>query len=401
MTKVALLCSGLGVVRRGHEVFARDLYDLLKDDLDITIYKGGGESSPRELVIPHVPRQSKTLDKMHLPVPDKWYAAAAEVERMRIEGESFAWGALGHLLAGDYDVIHCLEQEVCNTLYGLRHLFAKTPKFLWSNGGAIPAHAQPRCDFVQEHSEGNLNASDREKAFVIPHGVDLERFHPAVESDFRARHGIPTEAFVVISVGSICYWHKRMDYVIREVAALPDAWLLIVGQETADTPAIKALGTELMGGRIVFTSMPHDDLPQAYAAANVFVLGSLFETFGIVYIEAMAMGLPVISTHHPNQRAIVKEGIFIDMSQPGALATVLKRTPFDDWKRLGRQGLEVARSHYDLDVLKARYLAKYGEISVAPVALPRHTLGRKFLANLSKALPKLDGWMTRNLRGGS
>ena len=76
--------------------------------------------------------------------------------------------------------------------------------------------------------------------------------------------------------------------------------------------------------------MAHDELPKAYAAANVFVLGSLFETFGIVYIEAMAMELPVFCTNHINQRLIVKEGIFCDLSKPGALTHVLQNTSRDD-----------------------------------------------------------------------
>ncbi|MHB1360708.1 MAG: glycosyltransferase family 4 protein [Rhodocyclaceae bacterium] len=401
MTKVALLCSGLGNVLRGHEVFAADLFALLKDDLDITLYKGGGQPTAREIVIPHAQRRSPSLDGMHLPVAPKWHAAAVEVERMRIEGESFAWGALDSLLSGEYDVIHCLEQEVCNTLYAQRHLFAKTPKFLWSNGGAIPAHAQPRCDYVQEHSDNNLVRSVKGKAFVIPHGVDMNRFRPDVQTDFRQRHGIPADAFVVISVGSICYWHKRMDYIIREVASLPNPWLVIVGQETADTPGIKQLGDELMRGRIVFTSMSHDQLPQAYAAADVFALGSIFETFGIVYIEAMAMGLPVISTDHPNQRSIIKEAVFIDMKQSGTLAAALKDTPASRWKEIGLRGLEVARTIYDLDILQQRYLDKYAEIACTPVTLPRYTLGRKLASNIRSALPALDGWLSRNLRGGT
>ena len=324
--KVALLCSGLGRVHRGHEVFARELFTLLRGDVDMTLLKGGGEAAPDELVIDHIPRDAPYLDQMHLVVAPKWRAAAQDMERMRVEGETFAYAALKPLLEGDFDVIHCLEQEVCNVVYAHRHLFRRTPKVLFSNGGAIAAPDLPRCDFVQEHTEYNLARSARHKAFMIPHGVDLRRFHPGIESDFRRRHGIPPEALVVISVGTICYWHKRMDYVIREVAAVPDAWLVVVGQESADSPAIKTLGRELMGGRIVFATMPHDELPQAYAAADVFALGSLFETFGIVYIEAMAMGLPVICTDHPNQRAIVKEGMFIDMRRDGALADVLRKT---------------------------------------------------------------------------
>ena len=199
---------------------------------------------------------------------------------------------------------------------------------------------------VQEHTEYNLACSNQEKAFVIPHGVDTQKFHPGLPTDFRQRHGIPADAFVVISVGTICYWHKRMDYVIREVAAVPDAWLVIVGQEGPDTEAIKALGQQLMADRIVFTTMPHDELPKAYAAADVFALGSLFETFGIVYIEAMAMGLPVISTNHPNQQSIIKDGVFIDMSKSGALTAALRQRDPHVLAELGKKGVEKQGNPY-------------------------------------------------------
>ena len=156
------------------------------------------------------------------------------------------------LLEGGFDVVHCLEREVCNTVHDHRHLFQRTPKVVFSNGGAIAARDLPRCDFVQEHSAHNLLFSARHKAFLIPHGVDLQRFRPGLPSDFRARHGIPADAFVVISVGTIGHSHKRMDHVIEEVAALDGVRLLVVGQQSPQTPAIKALGQRLMGERIVF-----------------------------------------------------------------------------------------------------------------------------------------------------
>lgn len=387
--KIALLCSGLGTINRGHEVFAREIFNLLKDHVQITLFKGGGECSVNEVVVDNIGRNSELLNEMKLSVSPKWESAIREEERMRIEGLTFAYAALKHLLAGDFDVIHCLEQEVCNVIYENRHLFRRTPKILWSNGGALPKSAQPNCDFVQEHTEYNLQKSNRAKAFVIPHGVDLKRFHPGVQTDFRQRHGIPEEAFVVISVGTICYWHKRMDYVIREVAMVPDAWLVIVGQESSDSPAIKALGAELMGSRIVFTTMSHDQLPKAYAAADVLTLGSLFETFGIVYIEAMAMGLPVICTNHPNQKSIVKEGIFIDMTQIGALTHVLKRENRDSLKSFSKKGLCIAAEHYDLQALRRQYIEHYQRITASQPQLPTYSLSKKLIANLRNTLQKI------------
>lgn len=387
--KIALLCSGLGNIHRGHEIFARDLFDLLAKDIDITLFKGGGHPSAREIVINHVPRNAECLRYIRLPVSPKWEAAAIEEEQMRVEGETFAYAALQQLLEGNYDVIHCLEQEVSNVLYAHRHIFRRTPRILWSNGGAIPKAVQPNCDFVQEHTEYNLLRSNPKKAFVISHGVDTQLFRPGIPSGFRKKYGIPADAFVVISVGTICYWHKRMDYVIREVAAVPDAWLVIIGQEGNDTEAIKALGDQLMANRIVFTTIPHHELPDAYAAADVFALGSLFETFGIVYIEAMAMGLPVISTDHPNQQSIIKDGIFIDMSQPGALTTKLKQRDTRMLAELGRKGVKRARRFYDLKVLRQNYLDTYARLAATPVSLPKYTLSVQLRSNIRNILRRM------------
>ena len=379
--KIALLCSGLGNVYRGHEVFARDLFSLVCDSIDITLFKGGGDSAPREQIVDNISRNASVLDHVHMTASPKWEDAAKESERIRIEGVTFAYAAVKPLLEGEYDVIHCLEREVCDVIYDHRHLFKSTPKILFSNGGAIPARDLPRCDFVQEHTAHNLQFSAKGKSFMIPHGVNLHRFHPEVVSDFRMKHGIPKDAFVVISVGTVSYSHKRMDHVIKEVAAVEGAYLLVVGQENKDTPEIRALGARLMGERIVFVKLPHSELPNAYAAANVFTLGSVFETFGIVYVEAMAMGLPVICTNHINQRAIVKEGIFIDMLEPGALTNALRTTDSSTLAALGKRGRQIALQHYDLEVLKRQYIEQYQLIASTAVSLPKYSFVNKLVSN--------------------
>ncbi|MGH8855253.1 MAG: glycosyltransferase family 4 protein [Telluria sp.] len=386
--KIALLCTGLGNIYRGHEIFARDLFDLLGDSVDITLFKGGGEPRPREIVIANIPRNSGLLQYIQLPVSPKWHATAVGQEQLRIETETFAYSALQTLLEGNYDIIHCLEREVCEILYGLRHLFPVTPKIVFSNGGAIPAPDLPSCDFVQEHTPLNLQRSARRKAFMIPHGVDMNLFRPGMKSSFRAEHGIPEDAFVVISVGTVCYWHKRMDYVIREVAQHPNAHLVIVGQESADTPAIEALGHQLLPNRITFTKLPHERLPEAYAAADVFVLGSLFETFGIVYIEAMAMGVPVIATEHPNQRSIIQQGIFVDMRKSGAVAAVLNSTSAQQLREIGMRGREVVEREYNLEHLKNRYLEQYHAIAATQSSLPRYHFGKWISSNVRNALSR-------------
>jgi len=394
--KIALLCSGLGRIQRGHEVFARDLFSLLGGQVEMTLFKGGGEPAPNEVVVPCISRLSPLIETVHVAVSPKWAEVVREQERIRIEGETFAYAALQRLLEGGYDVVHCLEQEVCNIVFDNRHLFARPPKVVFSNGGAIAARDLPRCDAVQEHTGYNLRRSDPARAFMIPHGVDLQRFRPGIETDFRARLGIPAEAFLALSVGTICHDHKRMDHVIRELAPLADVHLAIVGQESPESPAIKALGRELMGSRVSFTTLPHAELPKAYAAADVFVLGSLFETFGIVYIEAMAMERAVVCTAHENQRSIVQQGLFVDMAKPGALTEALRHRDSALFARLGRAGRAIVEREYDLTVLARRYLEEYARIAAGASSLPSYTWRSRLRANADNAWRRATrGWYRR------
>jgi glycosyltransferase involved in cell wall biosynthesis len=380
--KIALLCSGLGNIHRGHEIFARSLFELLRGSVEITLFKGGGENVPGEIYIDNVPRNSPYLDRIHVAASPKWESSIREHERLRVETETFAHAALRPLLEGEYDIIHCLEQEVCDIVYSRRHVFGNPPRIVFSNGGAISAKRLPRCDFVQEHTDYNGSFSAKHKATVIPHGVDLTLFRPGIETGFRERHGIPEDATVAISVGSIGFWHKRMDYVIREVAPLKKMYLVIAGQECSDTLAIKEIGRQLMGERVIFVTLPHDELPQAYAAADLFILGSLFETFGIVYIEAMAMELPVFCTDHPNQKSIVKEGVFIDMKTKGALTQALLETSKQTLGELGQRGRQIVEENYDLNTLRQRYIDWYSMIEKSKPILPRYTLTKKLVSNL-------------------
>jgi 1,2-diacylglycerol 3-alpha-glucosyltransferase len=382
--KIALLCSGLGHVHRGHEVFAQDIFRLLHKDLDITIFKGGGVENSREIVINTIPRYSNLLDHITPLASEKWKQSAIEMERVRIETTSFAWGALPHLLSGEFDIIHCLEEEVCNAIWSLRHLFKKTPTIVWSNGGALKAAEIPDCDYVQEYTKYNHSRSIQRKAFVIPHAVDLDVFQnrPEDRAAFRRAHNIPTDAFVVITVGTICYWHKRTHHIISEVAKVPNAWLIAAGQRNQDSAAIQSMAEAVMPGRTIFKTMPHHELPQAYAAADVFTLGSLFETFGIAYIEAMAMGLPVISTHHVNQIDIIKDGIFIDMRKEGALTHALNTTTPAEWQRLSALSRSNAERFYSIDQTKQAYIRQYQDMLAHPAQLPAFNLRHRLAGGI-------------------
>jgi glycosyltransferase involved in cell wall biosynthesis len=146
-------------------------------------------------------------------------------------------------------------------------------------------------------------AASRDRIFVVPHVVDFEHYarRSRVSPDERER--IRTElglrGVTFLYVGRL--WRgKGLEYLVRAFAAIqrPDrnTTLLLVG-DGADEGLVRALCEEKRLENVVFAGF-HDEetLPRLYAAAEVFVFPTLGDPFGMVVLEAMACGLPIIAT---------------------------------------------------------------------------------------------------------
>ena len=191
-----------------------------------------------------------------------------------------------------------------------------------------------RADVVQQVTpmglaEANDRGEDRSKQVMLPHGVRVPATLPArLQSPDRATLGLPPGRKIVLSVGMVDATVKRMDYLIREVAAFPAnarPFLAMIGAETRETPAVRALAAELLGadGFLIRTVRP-DLVSDYYRAADVFVLCSLREGFGLAYVEALANGLPIIAHDFPVTRYLLGLQAWLkDLTAPGSLSRTL------------------------------------------------------------------------------
>jgi len=135
---------------------------------------------------------------------------------------------------------------------------------------------------------------------VVYNGVDLERFHPRLRDEHRARArdeiGIDRDAFAMLFAGS-GFERKGLATTIQAFARLADseaARLIVLGR--GDTAAYHRLATELgVAARIAWLGA-RPDIERWYAAADVLALPTRYEPFGNVHLEALASGLPVVTS---------------------------------------------------------------------------------------------------------
>jgi glycosyltransferase involved in cell wall biosynthesis len=193
------------------------------------------------------------------------------------------------------------------------------------------------CVLSADHADSvsylrRARREDPEKLVEMPNGVDADIFAPGA-SELRERLGIPTDALVAAFVATLDRAHhfKRLDLAIAALARLADPRLHLVvagGGELLDGFRADAARAGV-GDRVHFLdAVPHALLPDVLRAADLFLLTTEPpESFGIVLIEAMACGLPVIATDYPGVRAVVDEGetgMLVPRGDVDAIAAALR-----------------------------------------------------------------------------
>jgi glycosyltransferase involved in cell wall biosynthesis len=176
--------------------------------------------------------------------------------------------------------------------------------------------------------EGQRNSA---KLIEMPNGVDAERFSPGPDqSGLRERLGIPAGAIVAAFVATLDRAHhfKRLDVAIDALAELgnQDMHIVVAGGGGLVSDFRRHAGERGVTERVHFLgAVPHPELPDVLRASDLFLLTTEPpESFGIVLIEAMASGLPVIATDYPGVRAVVAEGTGL-LAPRGDVSAVAER----------------------------------------------------------------------------
>lgn len=232
-----------------------------------------------------------------------------------------------------------------------------------------------RTDFIIASNPNYIETSPylvhfREKCTVIPYGIDVSFFQnqasPEVASQLKASYQPPFLLFV----GKFRYY-KGLHYLIDAMIKVHRGTLLLIGSGPEEVPLraqVKRLGLE---SRVAFLGPVEERLlPSFYHASHVLVLPSCqrAEAFGIVQLEAMACGLPVVSTQlgtgtsYVNRHGIT--GLVVPPGAPAALAGALNQLLGDEALRqaMGRAGRERVEAEFTKERMVDRVMALYRRV---------------------------------------
>ena len=360
--RVLLPCSGIGIAVRGFETFAIECHAALRRHPRVhpTLVRARGrpgEGERRASTIARDSRAARALGK--LARRDGYFA----------EQMVFVLSLLPVIARERPHVILFSDWALGGALGRIRALTRRGYRLLLCNGAPGPPPYDSAIDHVQQltpaYHQLALDAGEPPaRHTLLPLGVALEPELRRPSGDERAALrsslGLPREAELLLSVAALNVWHKRLDYVVREVAAMePRPHLVLLGQREDETPAVIALATELLGadGFTARTVAP-GEVAAHYRCADMFVLGSLYEASGRVLLEALGHGLPTLCHDSETTRFVTgRYGLRGDLSEPGGLRALVahaRAEPLSGERRVDQH--RFAYETFGWDSLLPRYV---------------------------------------------
>lgn len=204
---------------------------------------------------------------------------------------------------------------------------------------------------------------------VIPNGVDVARFaNRGVEGPPRRTSARPTLLFVGRLEARKGFWYllRAFELVKRQ---MPTVQLWVVGGFTQreSAPYVDYVRAHRIEGVTFIGPVSDTALPTFYQAADLFCAPSVdFESFGIVLLEAMASGMPIVAADLPGYRSVIeagRQGLFVPPENPVALATAILELLHDPQRRAAMSGAGRLRAQaFDWEIISERMSEFYAGV---------------------------------------
>jgi 1,2-diacylglycerol 3-alpha-glucosyltransferase len=206
---------------------------------------------------------------------------------------------------------------------------------------------------------------------VIPTGLDLTEFAGGDGASFRARHDIRADRLVMLLVGRVAH-EKNIGFLLRVLdrvrRVVPRVVFVIAGEGPARTALRRDVAERGIEQHVRFVGYldRSTELRDCYRAADVFVFASRTETQGLVLLESLALGIPVVSTAVLGTKEVLRdaEGAIVVEEDVDEFAAAVTRllTQTDLRQRLATAARGFVAARWSSVEMARRLLELYGEL---------------------------------------
>nr|WP_225849768.1 glycosyltransferase [Streptomyces sp. HPF1205] len=284
----------------------------------------GGAEQQLRLLLRHLPADCEVVTLTNPgPLADAIRADGVPVTHLGMSGNRDLTALprlAAHIRAGRYDVVHthlyraCVYGRLAARLAGVRAVVATEHSLGATQMEGRPLGRGTRALYraTERLGKGTLAVSDTVahrldawgipggRIHVAPNGIELDRFRfsETARAATRLRLDLPAHAFVVGGVGRFVK-AKRYDVLVRAVAAIPGAHLLLAGDGPEEVMLLRQMHELGIAGRARVADPGGHEVPDLLAAMDLFVSPSQEESFGLAVVEALAAGLPALYVSCP------------------------------------------------------------------------------------------------------
>ena len=318
--------TGVGRDLRGFEAHTIDLFNHVRNEKEFKTYliRGGGVNTEQEITISSISRKSRTARVIGYLLRKNPYT---------INQLSFLKGLIRLIYRMKPTTLYLGEPILFNHLCQWRNFSGMNFNMIFYTGGNTIPLKMRENDVLQLVTPSVISLAlkrgvHRKQMIHLPHFINIPAERINDTRDVKEKLGISADRKIVLSVGAIDSSVKRMDYLIEEISKLNSScFLILLGEEELETPHIKMLAEQKLGaGNYYINRIERNELTTFYQIADVFVLASLKEGFGLVTIEALIHGLPVIVHDHEVSRYVLRENAFFeDLSKEGNLTRAIEK----------------------------------------------------------------------------
>ena len=349
--------SGLGVVAKFQAEY------LASQGHNVTIISSNIPRTFKKFVLHNVTYikvpAATQLERLHIPVPILFFninviRAIKNADIVHIHDMLYPSSLLAALLAKLYKKRVILTQHIPHVKYTSKIINA-VEKLAFYTVGLMTLRASD-ATIVLNTTVHKWIRQYKNEVYYLPNGVDLQLFNKPTEQekqDIRERYGIALDTFVVLCVGRFV---PKKGYDILYNAKDPSYLLLFVGGGIMPTYIQSTKSVRVIG------ALPQEELAMIYKASDVFILPSYGEGFPLSIQEAMATGLPVITSKHNNDGQLPASPIisYIDRTETDIKSAIKKiQSDVTLQKEMGECSRNIARENYSWEKNNAKLLDVY------------------------------------------